>query len=455
MRIEDAVIYHIYPLGALGVLDKERSGDHARNRESPIMQILDWAPAMERIGANTLYLGPVFKSEWHGYETLDYFTVDERLGTNQELSALSSGLKSRGIALILDAVFNHVGRAHPIVRDAAERGEASPYHSWIAGFNPGGPARDGLPFGYEGWKGHYNLVKLDTSNREVRDYLIGAALRWIDDFDISGLRLDAADCIDRGFLRELALRCREKRPGFILMGEAVHGDGYAPLLYEACLDSVTNYEAFKSLWSSLNDKNYFELAWTLNRLFGSQGLCRGAALYSFADNHDVDRAASLLKDPAGLYPLYGALFAMPGVPSVYYGSEFGWYGKKTGGDDRPLRPALNPKDMESSAPHPDLAAAIRRLAFARERTPAVRYGDYRQIAVRPEGLVFQRSFNGQKALIALNGSGSAQSFRVTVPEASGAWFRDILNNDFQIRLDGQGSLETTVPSNWLRWLVSD
>jgi len=449
MNYEDAIIYHLYPLGALGAPEENdgRSESAARLRA-----VVDWIPAMERIGANVLLLGPVFESERHGYDTLDHAKVDRRLGSNDDLRALSAALHARGLSLALDAVLNHVGRGHPIVCDVVEKGVASPYAQWIAGFDPS-RRTGGLSFAYDCWAGNYDLVKLDTGSEEVRSFLIGGVLRWIDEFDIDGIRLDAADCLDRVFLRELGARCRERKNDFFLFGEAVHGDHYRFLLGEGNLDSVTDYEAYKGLWSSYNDRNYHEIAWTLDRLFARGGLCEGKLLYSFADNHDVDRVASSLRDGAGLYPLYALLFAMPGVPSVYYGSEFGIEGKRTRSDDSALRPALDPAALASLAPHPDLAAAIARFAAARRASPAVRRGSYRTLAVAPTGLAFLRATGDDAAVVLVNGGDAVLAFDLAAPEAAGRCFFDLLDKGFSAEFDAAGRARVAVPSHWSRWLV--
>ncbi len=308
MKLSDTVFYHIYPLGALGVLDGERRYEPGNFRnspvdrgleEAPLRRILDWVRPMKQIGANGLYLGPVFESEWHGYETVDHRKVDSRLGSNADLKALSLALREQEISLVLDAVFTHVGRTHPLVQDLAARGSSAPFRDWISGYDPNRINGGGLPFFYDTWAGHCNLVKLDTGNPKVQDYLLETVMYWIEEFDVAGLRLDAADCLDRGFLRRLSAACRERREDFFLIGEAVHGDYYQTLLRDGGLSSVTNYEAYKGLWSSYNDRNYFEISWTLDRLFGERGICKGSILYSFADNHDVDRYRHSSETPRG------------------------------------------------------------------------------------------------------------------------------------------------------------
>jgi len=449
MKPNDAFLYHIYALGTLGVLDGPR--DPAGT--APILRIRDWVPSMRRIGADTLLLGPVFESEHHGYDTADLAHVDRRLGTNLDLTTLSRSLRKDGIRLVLDAVLNHVGRSHPIVQEVVRDGAATPKSRWISGFDPLRAGCGGLPFFYEGWKGHHDLVKLDTANPEVRAWLTETVLRWIEEFEIAGLRLDAADCLDRTFLRELGERCRERDPDFLLVGEAVHGDHYAPLLEEARLDAVTDYEAYKSLWSSHNDGNFHELAWTLERLFGKDGICHGRLLQSFADNHDVDRVASILEDPAHLYTLYGTLFAMPGIPSVYCGSEFGIAGRKAPGDDRPLRPSLDPAILPFQAPHPELAGAISRFAQARRRSAAVRFGDYRTLHVALRQIAFLRESGSDRALIAVNAEESSRTIPISEPSLAGTSFVDLLDEGCTIRFDDKGKASIPVHPRWLRWLV--
>ncbi|HOX51910.1 MAG TPA: alpha-amylase family glycosyl hydrolase [Fibrobacteria bacterium] len=448
MRNEDRIIYHIYPLGALGVLEAK-----ATLREpAPLARIDDWIPVMERIGANTLLLGPVSMSATHGYDVLDLDRVDPRLGDAQDLSELSKRLRERGIELVLDAVLNHVGRGHPLVQEVAAD-PTSPRADWIAGFDPRSK-KGGLPFGYRDWNGHEELVKLDTGNHQVRRWLIESVLGWIDAFGIRGIRVDAADCLDRQFLELLAHRCHERDEEFLLLGEALPGETCATLL-EAGLDSATNYEGYKSLWSSHNDANYHELSWTLERLFGATGLCRGHLLQTFADNHDVDRVASRLVDQNHLYPLHGLLFSMPGIPSIYAGSEYGIHGRRTNADDRSLRPALDPRLLAGMAPHPDLPAAIARFAEARRTCAALRRGTYRTLRVESRRFAFLRQSPGQAVVVAVNASGNREALPVHLEECSGRILRDLLDPDYRLPIPQTGNATIDIPPNWIRFLATD
>ncbi|MEZ4517460.1 MAG: alpha-amylase family glycosyl hydrolase [Chloroflexota bacterium] len=334
---KSAIFYHIYPLG---LCDAPPRNDFHQDPVPRLNVLHDWLDHIQALGTNAIYLGPVFESTTHGYDTADYFRVDRRLGTNEALKALIRAMKQRGMRVVLDGVFNHVGRDFWAFRDVRQHGRQSRYSNWFAELSFDGTSPYGDPFSYEGWAGHYDLVKLNLNNEAVRQHLFEAVSFWIDQFDIDGLRLDAADHIQPDFFRALRTHCRCHKPDFWLMGEVVHGD-YRQWANENMLDSTTNYEVYKGLYSSHVDHNYFEIAYSLNRQFGPDGLYRGLYLYNFADNHDVNRVAGNLTNPAHLYPLYGLLFTMPGIPSVYYGSEWGIAGKRTATSDRMLRPAID------------------------------------------------------------------------------------------------------------------
>ena len=352
--------------------------------------------------------------------------------------------------MVLDAVFNHVGREFWAFKDVLQHGERSAYKDWFHNLRFGEQSPHGDPFNYEGWNGHYGLVKLNLSHPDVRAHLFDAVRMWMDRFGIDGLRLDAADCLDFDFMRELHQITKQKRSDFWLMGEVVHGD-YNQWANPDTLDSVTNYEAYKGLYSSLVDINYFEIAYSLNREFGPEGIYKNFTLYNFVDNHDVDRVASKLKNPVWLYPLYLLLFTMPGIPSVYYGSEWGLEGVKGPWSDAPLRPMLDLAEISSNGPQIDLAAAIQRLANVHRNLPALQSGDYHELLVNHQQLAFSRQFNGQTVIVALNSSTEIVNITLELDIQNGI-LRDQLEPNTTYAVVNRKA-EIAMPPTWGRILV--
>jgi len=444
---KDAVFYHIYPLGCVGAPDRNHFAEPVVHR---LGQLTDWLVHARNLGANALYLGPVFQSSSHGYDTADYYQVDRRLGDNDDLARLADAAHEKGIRLVLDGVFNHVGRDFWAFKDVLANGEGSNYKDWFYNLRFGERSAKGDPFQYEGWHGHDSLVKLNLFHPDVRAHIFDAVGMWIERFGIDGLRLDAADCIEFDFLRALQRFTQERRSDFWLMGEVVHGD-YRQWVNQETLDSVTNYESYKGLFSSLKDANYFEIAFSLDRQFGERGIYKGQWLYNFVDNHDVDRVASQLKSPSHLYPLYMLLFTMPGIPSIYYGSEWGIQGIKENWSDSPLRPALDLEKMPDNAPHPDLVNTIRRLAETRHQSEPLRYGSYHQIFVDHQQFAFSREYNGQTILVVLNSAPEEVSINLNLPWPIGTLV-DLHDHDQTFKVNA-GSAQVNIPSSWGRILT--
>ena len=420
--IDNAVFYHIYPLGLCGA---PRHNDGSSAPVSRLDNLIPWLEGAAGLGCNALYLGPLFESVSHGYDTSDYYKVDRRLGDHAALQSLIEEAHRLGLRVILDGVFNHVGRDFFAFRDILANRQNSAYTHWFSGLDFAADNSYHDRLSYHCWDGHENLVKLNLSNAQVRAHLFDAVRHWMEEFDIDGLRLDAADVIDKDFLSELAGFAKKSNPDFWLMGEVVHGD-YRDWANPDRLDSVTNYECFKGLYSSFNDRNLFEIAWSLNRQFGEGGLYRHLNLYNFADNHDVSRVASLLKDPANLLPLYTILFSIPGVPSLYYGSEFALKGAKEEGDEA-LRPALKLEDMHDTS----LIDSLKRLAKAKREVPVLGSGSYRQLFLASEQLAFARESQGQAALTLINAADQPATIEFSAEAWAGSTFYDVLNTDFQ------------------------
>jgi len=384
-------IYHIYPLGFCGAPLENDGQTHSR-----IEKVAGWIPHLQAMGMDAVYFGPVFESDRHGYDTRDYRKIDCRLGTNSDFEEVCRQLHGAGIRILLDGVFNHVGRGFWAFQDVLHNRERSPYLHWFhISLDGDSPYGDGL--WYEGWEGHFDLVKLNLKNPEVVDYLLESVDAWINQFQVDGLRLDVAYMLDRDFLRRLRQRVKGRREDFFLLGEIIHGD-YNQIVNGDMLDSCTNYECYKGLYSSFNDQNLYEIAYSLNRQFGPEQwtLYKGKHLVTFADNHDVNRVASVIKDQRQLPLLYGLLFGIPGIPCIYYGSEWGLQGEKGNGDDSPLRPSLDRPVQNGLSQH------IVRLAHLRSQHPALHSGSYRQIQLDNTSLVFERSCEEETLYIAVN-----------------------------------------------------
>ena len=392
MWYNESVIYQIYPFGFCGA-PKQNDGVLTPR----IRKVADITDHLSKLGVTAVCFCPVFESSAHGYDTADYARIDVRLGTNEDFKFVCDTLHAAGIRVILDGVFNHVGRDFFAFRDVQEKKWYSPYKDWFhISFDGNSPYNDG--FWYEGWEGHYELVKLNLDNPAVKSYLLERVGEWMDYFDIDGLRLDVAYMLNRQFMRELSGYCTAKKPDFFLAGEMIHGN-YRDIVCDGMLHSATNYECYKGIYSSFNTMNLFEIGFSLKNRFGSEEWCmyRGLQLIGFVDNHDVTRLASALTNQNHLIPAYGMLFAMPGIPCVYYGSEWGMEGKKEDGDDA-LRPAVETTEWTA------LTDFIAKAARAHRESKALCYGDFKILHQTNHQLVFERTRDGERVIVLINAS---------------------------------------------------
>ena len=386
----ESVFYQIYPLGFCGApFENDGKSEHR------LIKIKEWIPHIKKLGANAIYFCPLFESDTHGYNTRDYQKIDCRLGSNADFKDLCNELHQENIKVVLDGVFNHVGRGFGPFQDVLSKREQSPYCSWFyIDFGGNSPYNDGL--WYEGWEGNYDLVKLNLQNEAVVSYLLESVSFWISEFDIDGIRLDVAYCLDFEFLKRLRRHCDSLKEEFFLVGEMLHGD-YNQRVNEEMLHSCTNYECYKGLYSSFNSMNMFEINHSLLRQFGSDPWClyRGKHLFNFVDNHDVTRVASILNNKNHLKPIYGLLFGMPGIPCVYYGSEWGATGRKEEGDPS-LRLSYAKPEWNT------LTDLIEKLATIKKTEKALNYGDFTSILLTNRQCIFRRSVDGEKVYIAIN-----------------------------------------------------
>lgn len=422
----NSVFYQIYPIGFCGAPTCNDGECVPR-----IRKLMEWSDYFKELGFDSILLNPIFESDNHGYDTRDFKNIDCRLGTNKDFADVCKDLHEHKVKIVLDGVFNHVGRGFWAFKDVQEKKWDSPYKDWFhINFDGNSQYNDG--FWYEGWEGHFELVKLNLQNPAVVDYLLDCVKFWVDTFDIDGLRLDVAYSLDHNFMRRLRSFTQELKPGFALIGEVLFGD-YNLIVNDEMLHSCTNYECYKGIFSSFNSMNMFEIAHSLHRQYGADQWCiyRGKHLMSFVDNHDVTRLASILTNKNHIPLAYGLLFGMPGIPCLYYGSEWGEEGVKAPDNDYALRPCF-----EKPEPN-ELTELIKQLIAIRQSSDALCNGSYRNVVLTNHQLVFERMSDKEKILVAINASGDA--FTANHGDLNGHMTE--LLSDKEICLTGQLEME--------------
>ena len=408
---ESAVFYHMYPLGMLGA-PKHNDGGEVVHR---LPELLPWADHVGELGCTAVYIGPLFESTSHGYDTRDYKSVDRRLGDNEDFKRFVDHCHKKGIRVVVDGVFNHTGREFHAFRDIQKNRERSPYCGWYQELSFQGDTCYHDGFWYKAWRNCFELANLNLRDGQVREYLFDVVRFWIREFGIDGIRLDCADCLDFDFMRDLRKVTDAEKEDFWLMGEVIHGD-YSRWTGEGLLHSVTNYELHKGLYSGHNDHNYFEIAHTIRRQFDAAGgIYKGRRLYSFVDNHDVDRIASKLNVKEHLPLVWMLLYTLPGIPSIYYGSEWGIEGRKEGANDDPLRPALNLEELPAEAPVKELPALLRKLGALKKESPCLTDGVYRELYLRNRQYAFARILDGSAVIVAVNCDDAPAQFEFPNP----------------------------------------
>ena len=405
----EAVFYHIYPLGLTGAPKQNEYGEPVHRLNT----LLPWIDHIKEIGCTALYIGPLFESVGHGYETTDYRKLDSRLGDNEDLKNFVAACHEKGIKVIFDGVFNHTGRDFFAFKDIQEKRQNSPYVNWYCNVNFSGNTEYNDGFSYENWGGYNLLVKLNQRNPDVQNYICDVIRFWVSEFDVDGIRLDAADVLDFDFMKQLRRTAEEVKPDFWLMGEVIHGD-YSRWVNGSTLHSVTNYALHKALYSGHNDHNYFEIAHTVKYLQNMGDL----DLYNFVDNHDVERIYTKLSNKAHFAPVHVLLYTLPGVPSIYYGSEFGIEGKKERTSDDSLRPALNLADYADAVEKNPCTALIAALGKVRQNTPALNYGSYAELMLTNRQYAFARDLDGVRVIVTVNNDDNAASMDLAAGNAT-------------------------------------
>ena len=406
----EAIFYHIYPLGLTGAPKENDYGTPV----SRLNTLIPWISHIKEIGCTALYIGPLFESVGHGYETTDYKKLDSRLGTNEDLKNFVKVCHENQIKVIFDGVFNHTGRDFFAFKDIQQNREHSRYLNWYCNVNFGGNNEYNDGFSYENWGGYNLLVKLNQRNPEVQNYICDVIRFWVSEFDVDGIRLDAADVLDFDFMHALRRTAEEVKEDFWLMGEVIHGD-YSRWVNGDTLHSVTNYALHKALYSGHNDHNYFEIAHTVKYLLNMGKL----DLYNFVDNHDVERIYTKLSNKAHMVPVHILLYTLPGIPSIYYGSEFAIEGKKE--------------------------------KFS-QQTPALSYGGYAELQLTNRQFAFARELDGTKVIVTVNNDDN--DAQMTLSAGNTAQYIGALSGK-KVSVEN-GQIHVTVPANGGEiWIPAD
>lgn len=387
--IDHAIFWHIYPLGMLGA---DMTGqDHTPTHR--LADLVGWLDYAITLGVNGLLLGPIFESRTHGYDTVDYFQIDRRLGTDDDLRRLIDEAHKRGIRVVLDGVFNHVSQDFWAFRQARDQGPDSPeatmFHlRW-----------DGDQMHHASWEGHDQLVQLNHDDPAVVDHVFQAMSHWLA-AGIDGWRLDAAYSTNPAFWAAVLPRVRRAWPDAWIMGEIIHGD-YAAFVQQTGVNSVTQYELWKAIWSSLNDVNLWELTWALGR---HNAMLDHFVPYTFIGNHDTDRIASKVTDARHCHHPLVLLMTLGGIPAIYYGDELGLTATRGTGleADFPVRPAFPASPAKLHADVNETYRLHQQLIGLRRRHPWLHRARARVVTHDRSELAFEATDGTNRLLVALN-----------------------------------------------------
>lgn len=433
---DGSAMYQIYPLGLCGA-PRENSWDWSNTWNAAtrpvrrIDRVLNWIDHLKKLGINSIFFNPVLQSDTHGYNTRDFYTLDSRLGSNEDFAEVCQALHDNGFRLIFDALFNHVGRGFWAFRDVRDNMQNSRFIDWFKGidFNRNTPCNDG--FYYKAWKDNWDFPELNLDNEEVVEHIFGAIRKWEDLYRFDGLHLCLAEYLPRKFIRKIRTFCSEMGAGLggsiAFVAEVFDDIDCSRFISKKMAQSGVNRELRDSICNSFNQSNIYELAYTLNRQFGPDGIYKNVPMMNFLDNHNYPRFETAMERKE-LVPLgWSLLPALPGFPCIYYGSEWGAEGRPAE-DHWALRPSFEKPEWNQ------LTTCVQKAFEARKNSPALRYGTYKQLFQAKEQLVFERESCGEKFVIALNIS--EYDYKVPIKPGKGFAAFEGISGDFDELLSG-------------------
>lgn len=360
--------------------------------------VIDHLEHMEQLGVNAIYFNPLFHAPTnHKYDTRDYMKVDPHFGTNELLKELVYQCHTRGIRVLLDAVFNHSGKLFRPFVDVLEIGADSRYADWFHVREFPMVVRDGIPT-YDAFAFEPHMPKLNTENSEVQEYLLDVARYWIEEIGVDGWRLDVANEVDHRFWRKFRDVVKKANPDAYILGEIWHDS--LPWLGGDQFDAVMNYPLTEAILDyavrgTRDGRQFVDLAGNLLAAYPQQAT---EAAFNLLGSHDTARLLTLSKGDKKLMKLATVIqFTFSGTPCIYYGDEVGL----TGGHDPGCRRCM---EWDESKQDRDLFQFFADLVKLRRSHRALRDGSFEVLhAEQGSGLVaYAREADGEKFIVILN-----------------------------------------------------
>lgn len=392
---QNAVFYQIYPYSFCGA-PRYKEENTMLDRLSKISL---WIPHLKKMGVTALYLNSIFESMEYGYDISDLKIVDKRLGNNKTFKNLCDELHKNDMKIIIDAIFNYVGRDFWAFKDVQKNGVASKYCGWFQNLNFGKKSPYGDEFCYEGIDGRFNLVKLNLRNPNLINYLFEIMEFWINEFDIDGIKFDSAEFMDFDFFKRARKHCKKIKPDFWLLGDISQGD-YKRWVNSEMLDSATNYELCNAIYNTFNEENFHILNHLVNKQYGNLGLYKGMNLFNFADNHVLNKIMSSIKNENHVLNIYTILYTIVGVPSIYYGSEFSLKGEKINNFYEELRPCLELEELDFKKS--EIYNHLKELGKIYKEYVSLRKGSYQTVLVEKSYWIYKKEYENQVSYIFMN-----------------------------------------------------